>query len=85
MPGIVYILCAVTSLICSLMLLRGFASSGVRLLLWSGLCFAGLAIENVILYVDVIIIPDVDISLIRRIPGLIAMLLLLYGLVWDAK
>ena len=85
MPGIVYILCAVTSLICSVMLLRGYASSGVRLLLWSGLCFAGLAIENVILYVDVIVIPDVDISLIRRIPGLVAMLLLLYGLVWDAK
>ena len=85
MPGIVYILCAITSLICCVMLLRGFASNGVRLLLWSGLCFAGLTIENVVLYIDVIVIPDIDISLLRRIPALIALLLLLYGLVWDVK
>jgi hypothetical protein len=85
MPGLVYILCAVTSLACAVLLLRGYWRTGVRLLLWSGLCFVGLAIDNVFLYVDMIVIPDIDISILRRLPGLVALMLLIYGLVWDSK
>ena len=85
MPGLVYILCAVTSLACAVLLLRGYWRTGVRLLLWSGLCFVGLATDNVLLYVDVIIIPHVDMSIFRRLPGLVALMLLIYGLVWDSK
>jgi hypothetical protein len=85
MPGLVYILCAVTSLACAVLLLRGYWRTGVRLLLWSGLCFVGLALDNVFLYVDIIVIPDTDIRILRRIPGLIALTLLIYGLVWDSK
>ena len=85
MPGLVYILCAVTSLACAVLLLRGYWRTGVRLLLWSGLCFVGLAVDNVFLYVDMIIIPDIDISIFRRLPGLVALTLLIYGLVWDSK
>ena len=85
MAGLVNILCAGTSLLCALMLLRSFAKQRVRLLLWSGLCFIGLTIENVILYVDVFIVPDVDLSLWRKLPSLFALVILLFGLIWDTK
>jgi hypothetical protein len=67
------------------MLLRSYAKQRVRLLFWSGLCFVGLMIENIMLYVDVVVIPDVDLSLWRKLPGLVALAVLLYGLVWDSK
>jgi hypothetical protein len=67
------------------MLLRSYAKQRVRLLFWSGLCFVGLMIENVMLYIDIIVIPDVDLSLWRKIPGLVALIILLFGLVWDSK
>ena len=85
MPGIVYILCAATSLCCAVLLFRGYRRSGVRLLWWSGLCFVGMTIENVILYFDLFVVPSVDLSLARKIPGLAALMALLYGLVWDTK
>jgi hypothetical protein len=67
------------------MLLRGYARTRVRLLLWSGLCFIGLMLDNLFLYVDVVVVPDVSLVVIRKIPGLIAILLLLFGLVWESK
>jgi hypothetical protein len=85
MSGAVYILCAATSFLCAAMLLRGYAKSRVRLLLWSGLCFVGLTLDNVFLYADVILYPDFSLALWRRMPGLIAITLLLFGLVWDSK
>ena len=84
MPGAVYILCAVTCLVCALMLFRGYARSRVRLLFWSGLCFAFLLVDNLMLYVDRIVIPDVSLSVLRTLPGLIGTALLLIGLIWDS-
>ena len=85
LPGGVYILCAVTCLLCAILLFRGYARTGVRLLFWSGLCFIGLMLDNVMVYVDLIIVPDVSLAVWRKIPGLVAISLLLYGLVWDSK
>lgn len=85
MAGIVYILCTLTSLACALLLLRGFWQSRVRLLLWSGLCFIGLAVNNALLYVDIVIVPDKDLSTVRTLPALLGVALLLYGLIWDEK
>jgi hypothetical protein len=85
MPGGVYILCAATCLLCALMLFRGYARSKVRLLFWSGLCFAGLMLDNLALYVDVVIVPEIDLSVWRKVPGLVAMMLLLFGLIWESK
>lgn len=82
---LVYVLSAATSLACAVLLLRGFLQSRVRLLLWSGLCFLGLAANNALIYVDLVIIPDVDLSVWRISAALIGMMLLLYGLVWDAE
>ncbi len=84
-PGLVYILCTITSLICAGMLFRGYKSSGFRLLLWSSLCFLGLTAENILLYVDLHVVPDVNLIVWRKIPGLIGVGLLLYGLIWEVK
>ena len=85
LSGSVYLLCAGTSCICAVMLLRGYAKNHVRLLFWSGLCFVGLAVDNVLLYVDLVIVPEVNIAIWRRLPGLVALALLTYGLVWESK
>lgn len=82
---IIYALCALTSLACALLLLRGFSQSRARLLLWGGLCFVFLFVNNVLLYVDIEMLPAVDLSIARAIPVLIGLALLLYGLVWEAK
>jgi hypothetical protein len=85
MQGLVYVLCAATCLLCAVMLLRGYYRSGVRLLFWSGLCFTGLMLDNVMLYIDMIVLPEMNLAIWRKLPGLIAVLLLLYGLIWESK
>lgn len=81
----VYILGALTTLACAGLLLRGSARSGRRLLLWSGLCFAGLTISNVLVFVDLVMFPEVNLYLWRLSAAAIAMALLLYGLIWDSQ
>lgn len=85
MAPAVYILCMVTSAACAFLLLRACARTSVRLLLWSGLCFAALAVNNALLFVDRVVIGDaMDLSLWRQIAALMAVSVLLYGLIWDA-
>ncbi len=81
----VYILCGVTSLLCAVLLLRGYAKRGVRLLLWSGLCFVGLALDNVVMILDVIVFPDVSLEVLHELGALAGLGLLVYGLVWDVR
>jgi hypothetical protein len=83
--GIVYSLCALTAALCAVLLLQSYAGSRYRLLLWSGLCFAGLTLNNLLLVLDKIALPDFDLSLWRTGVALLAMCILLYGLVWDAE
>ena len=84
MALVVYLLCGLTSLICAVLLLRGYRRSGVRLLLWSGLCFACFAINNVLLVVDVRMMQEHDLSVLRSLPLVLGIALLLYGLVWES-
>jgi len=81
MKSAVYILSALTSLLCAILLLRGYAQTRKKLLFWSGLCFAGLTISNALVFFDLIVFPDVDLYLWRLLTAAIAMLLLLYGLI----
>jgi hypothetical protein len=71
--------------VCAVLLWRGYRQSGVRLLLWSSLCFAGLALDNMVLYFDVIIVPDIDLAVIRRLPGLAGLSLLIFGLIFESR
>ncbi len=81
---IIYGLCAMTALLCTWLLLQAYRRSRYRLLLWSGLCFAGLTVNNVLVVLDKVSGPVVDLSTWRLVVGLLAMLVLLYGLIWDA-
>jgi hypothetical protein len=81
---VVYGLCALTSIACAVLLARGYRQSRARLLLWSALCFAGLALNNNLLFIDMRLVPQVDLSTWRTIPAVIGVAVLIYGLVWDA-
>jgi hypothetical protein len=85
MAAAVYILCALTSLACAVLLLRAYGQRSVRLLLYSGLAFVGFAIGNTMLFVDTTVIRTVDVALFRNLPVLVGLMILIYGLVWDAK
>ncbi len=85
MAPLVYALCALTSLLCVVLLVRGYLATRARLLLWASLCFAGLALNNVLLFVDMQMVPAVDLSVWRSLPALAGVMLLVYGLVWDAR
>jgi len=84
MHGLVYILCALTSFLCAVLLWRGYRRSGARLLWWSAWCFVGLTLNNVLLVADMTI-PQIDLSLIRTIPALIGVALLIFGLIWEGQ
>jgi Family of unknown function (DUF5985) len=81
---VVYGLCALSSLTCAWLLLRGFLATRVKLLLWSGICFTGLALNNIMLFVDLRVVPEVDLSVWRTLPAVIGLGFLLYGLIWDS-
>ncbi len=84
MAAAVFILCTLTALACAIFLFRGYSRSRVRLLFWSALCFAGLAIGNAFLYVDVVLFADgPDLSLLRYLPSLLGMAALVFGLIWE--
>lgn len=85
MAEVVYVLCALTSTLCAILLLRSYVRSRTRLLLWSSLCFVGLALNNALLFVDLIVVPSIDLSLARNLTALVALILLIFGLVWDSK
>ena len=82
MSEIIYVLCALTSLACAVLLLHSYRRSGYRLLFWSGLCFAGMTVNNLILVFDKLILPAVDL-LLRQASALVAVLLLVYGLIYE--
>src|SRR6476659_2303018 len=84
MAEAVYALCAVTCLLCAVLLLRGYRQSQLRLLLWSSLCFIGLTLNNVLLFLDKVVFPAVDLHAWRTATALISLLPLLYGMIWDS-
>ena len=84
MAELVYILCAVTSLACAVLLGRGYRRSRHRVLWWSTWCFVGLFLTNVLTFVDLVLVPAVDLHWLRGLVGLISTVLLVVGLIWEA-
>lgn len=81
----VYLLCFATSLLCLILLARSYARNRTRLLLWSALCFVFLALNNLLLFVDVVILPvEVDLLPYRQLTSLLGVGVLLYGFIWEA-
>lgn len=83
--NLVYILCAATSTLCAILLIRGYRRSGTRLLLWSAVCFIGLALNNVLLVIDLGARAEIDLSIWRLIPAVVGAGALLYALVWETQ
>ncbi|HEV2560751.1 MAG TPA: DUF5985 family protein [Rhizomicrobium sp.] len=84
MAALIYSLCALVALTCAFLLLRAYARQRYRLLLWSGFCFAGLTVNNILLVLDKIYLPLIDLSILRLLVALLSITVLLYGLIWDA-
>ncbi|HWE51802.1 MAG TPA: DUF5985 family protein [Bryobacteraceae bacterium] len=85
MAPAVYILGTLVCLSCAVLLIRAYLRVRKSLLLWSGLCFAGLTISNALVFVDLVIFPDIDLYPLRLVTAAIAMVLLLYGLIWESE
>ena len=84
MAALIYALCALTSITCFVLLWRSWGKSGARLLFWSALCFGALSVNNVLLVIDRVLLPvEVDLGLARLDAALVAVLLLLFGLIWE--
>jgi hypothetical protein len=79
----VYLLCMLTSAFCAMLLLREYRRAGGRLLLWSSLSFVGFAANNALVFTDMVVLPGSDLALVRALAALAAVLLLVFGLVWD--
>jgi hypothetical protein len=84
-PTAVYLLCFVTSSACALLLWRSYARTAARLLLWSGLCFLFLAANNLVVILDLLVIREVDFSIVRLLLSLAAVAILLFGFIWDLE
>lgn len=85
MAPAVYILGFLTSLACAVLLLRGYARGRQKLLLWSGLCFLGLSLSNLIVFFDLVVYLDLDLYRWRLGVAAVASLLLVYGLVAEKE
>jgi hypothetical protein len=83
-PAIVYILCLLTSATCAFLLARSYSRSRIRLLLWSSICFAFLAANNLVLVLDLVVWPgNLDLRLSRSLLALFAVVSLIWGFIWD--
>lgn len=83
---LVFLLCIATSATCTALLFRGWRRTGSRLLLWSAWCFVFLAVNNLLVFVDIILLPkDIDLRPLRLAASLAAVFVLLWGLIWEAE
>lgn len=85
MAEAVYALCALTSIVCAILLGHGYRKSRVQLLMWAALCFAGLALNNILMFIDLVLLPDRDLGILRSAVALAAVCILLFGLIWENR
>jgi hypothetical protein len=78
-------LAVLTSLACTLFLFRAYAAGQARLLLWSALCFVFLTASNILLFLDIVVLPDLDLRPYRLAAALVGVLFLLYGFIWETQ
>ncbi|HXG89804.1 MAG TPA: DUF5985 family protein [Vicinamibacterales bacterium] len=85
MAGFAYSLCLVTAVMCAVLLTRAYLHSRFSLLFWSALCFWGLSVTNALAVVDRFVATDVNLYPLRLAAGLVSVLVLLFGMVWESK
>lgn len=84
-PTAVYLLCFFTAAACAALLARSYRQTGTRMLLWSALCFVLLALNNLLVILDLLILPDLDFRLLRHLTALAGVGVLLFGFIWDSE
>ena len=84
LQAMIYLLCLGTSLLCAYLLLRAYQRTRMPLLVRSSLCFALLAVNNLLVVVDILLLPDTDLTTLRLVASLAAVSVLLYGFIWEA-
>ncbi len=82
---VLYVLAILTSFACTLCLFRAYLHTRLRLLLWSGFCFVGLTVNNVVLFLDMVVYPTIDFRPARLIAALVGMVFLLYGFIFESE
>jgi len=85
MGAVIYILGMLITATCAVLLWRGYRQGRKRLLLWSSLCFAGFAVTNLLIFVDLVIFPETDLYVFRLVTAAISLVFLLYGLIWESN
>lgn len=80
----VYLLCAITSLFCTVLLFRTYRRERIPLLFWSTACFVGLTLNNTLLFLDLVVFANFDLRIPRELTSLAAISVLLYGFIWEA-
>jgi hypothetical protein len=78
-----YVLCLLTSALCAWLLVKSYHRNHTRLILWSAACFVLLTANNLMLVIDLVALPNIDLSLIRKFLSLSAISSLLFGFVWE--
>ena len=84
-PSLIYLLCLAASAGCAWLLLRSYARNRTRLLLWSAICFVLIALNNLFVVIDLIVLPSLDLVPLRRLASLAAVAVLLFGFVWETE
>lgn len=80
------LLCVLVSSLCAILLLRAFQTNRNGLLPWTALCFIGLAVENCVLFLDLVVLPtQVDLSIVRNVSALFGLVSLSYGFLWRGN
>ena len=85
MAEAVYVLCALTSATCAILLVRSYRQNRVRLLFWSAFCFIALAINSVLVFIDLVVVPETDLGISRSLIALTGLGGLLFALIWDTR
>jgi hypothetical protein len=80
-----YIFGMLVTLLCGLLLARGYRQSRQRLLLWSSICFLGLSLHSGLIFMDLILLPHTDLHVVRRAVVAVSMIVLIFGLIWDSE
>jgi hypothetical protein len=84
--AVLFLIVLLTSFACMLLLFRAYLNSRLRILLWSALCFVGLTLNNALLFVDLVLLPDsVDLRVYRNVAALVGMLFLIYGFIRESE
>lgn len=85
LPATVYLLCFATSTTCAYLLFRSYRVSRANLLMWTSLCFTGLAINNLAVVLDLLVFPSMNLFAVRQVASLAAVSILIFGFVWESE